>query len=185
MTRTRGIYDALAAVLTYPGEDYHGRVRRAVAAAPPEIAWMLQEFAEELAGRGTRELQELFTVTFDLNPLCSLELGWHLFGENYDRGLLLVKMRRLLAEHAVIEDGELPDHLTYALRLIGRMEESARRDFAAAIVLPALGKMLDAFRDKQNPYEKVLNAIKTQLRSLCPDVPIFIPQAEPVLRILD
>lgn len=182
---TPGIYDALAAVLTYPGEDYFARVDAAIFAAPPEIAWMLQEFADELDGRSTIELQELFTVTFDLNPVCSLELGWHIFGENYDRGLLLAKMRRLLAEHGIDEGGELPDHLSSALRLLERMDDDARRDFAVAIVLPALGKMLDAFREKHNPYEKLLNAIKTQLRSLCPDATIFIPQAEPVLRVLD
>ena len=65
------------------------------------------------------------------------------------------------------------------------MDAQERHDFAAAIVLPALGKMLDAFRDQTNPYTKVLEGIKTQLRSLCPEVLIFIPQAEPVLRILD
>lgn len=180
-----GIYDALAAVLTYPGEDYYARVNAAIFAAPPEIAWMLQQFADELGGRDTNGLQELFTVTFDLNPVCSLELGWHLFGENYDRGLLLAKMRRLLARHGVSENGELPDHLSSALRLITRMEDGERRDFAAAIVLPALGKMLDAFKDKNSPYEKLLQAIQSHLRSLCPDVPIFIPHAEPALRILD
>ena len=183
--QTNRIYDALAAVLMYPGEDYIARVDAAIFAAPPEIAWMLQEFADELDGRNTIELQELFTITFDLNPVCSLELGWHLFGENYDRGLLLVKMRRLLAQHGIDEGGELPDHLSSALRLIARLDDDARRDFAAAIVLPALGKMLDSFNDKTNPYEKALQAIKTQLRSLCPDIPIFVPQAEPVLRILD
>lgn len=183
--QTIGIYDALAAVLTYPGEDYFARVDAAIFAAPPEIAWMLQECSDELAGRSTIQLQELFTNTFDLNPVCSLELGWHLFGENYDRGLLLVKMRRLLAQYGVDESGELPDHLSHALRLMERLDEDSRRDFAVAIVLPAIGKMLDSFKDKQNPYEKVLQAIKTELRSLCPDVPIFVPQAEPVLRILD
>lgn len=179
------IYDALAAVLTYPREDYLAHVQEALLAAPSAIEEPLQEFARELEGKDTLELQELFTVTFDLNPVCSLELGWHLFGENYDRGLLLVRMRELLRQHGIAETGELPDHLAHALQLIARMDAEARHDFAAAIVLPALGKMLDAFRDKQNPYVRVLGAIKLQLRSLYPEVPIFIPQAEPALRILD
>lgn len=179
------IYEALAAVLTYPEADYLDLLGRAVEAAPAEIAPQLREFAGELEGKSTLELQELYTVTFDLNPVCSLELGWHLFGENYDRGLLLVRMRELLRRHSIAESTELPDHLAHALQLIARMDAEACHDFAAAIVLPALGKMLDAFRDKPNPYKKVLEATKTQLRSLCPEVLIFIPQAEPVLRILD
>ncbi len=181
----RNIYDALAAVLTYPEGDYLDLVRGAVQAAPAEIEPALREFAGELAGKSTLELQELYTVSFDLNPVCSLELGWHLFGENYDRGLLLVRLRELLRRHFIAESAELPDHLAHALQLIARLDAEERHDFAAAIVLPALGKMLDSFRDNPNPYKKVLEAIKTQLRSLCPEVPIFIPQAEPVLRILD
>lgn len=183
--KATNIYDALAAVLTYPDGNYREAILQAARTAPPEIEQPLQEFARELEGKSALELQELFTVTFDLHPVCSLELGWHLFGENYDRGLLLVKMRELLRQYGIAESGELPDHLAHALRLIARMDAEARHDFAAAIMLPALGKMLDAFRDKPNPYNKVLEATKTQLRSLCPEALIFIPQAEPVLRILD
>lgn len=179
------IYDALAAVLTYPDENYPVAVGEAVRTAPAAIERPLREFARELEGKDTLELQELFTVTFDLNPVCSLELGWHLFGENYDRGLLLVRLRGLLRQYRIAETGELPDHLAYALRLLARMDVEERQHFAAAIVLPALGKMLDAVHDQHNPYERVLEAVKAHLRSLCPRVPIFIPQAEPVLRILD
>jgi len=182
---TTNIYDALAALFEYPADDYVGRVRAAVLEAPSMIAEPLLEFARAIAEKDTRELQELFTLTFDLNPVCSLELGWHLFGENYDRGLLLAKLRRMLQRRGVAESTELPDHLTHALRLIERMDADEARDFAAAIVLPALGKMLEAIQGKQNPYERVLEAVKVQLRSLCPDVTIFIPQADPVLRILD
>ncbi len=181
----QNLYDAFAAVLSYPDEEYLDRADDLVLATPDEIEPEVEEFAQALEGKSLLELQELFTVTFDLNPVCSLELGWHLFGENYDRGLLLVKMRALLREHWIAESGELPDHLSYALRLIARMEPQERHDFAVAIVLPALGKMLDAFRGKQNPYEKVLTAIKSELRSLCPGEAIFIPQQEPVLRVLD
>ena len=180
-----GFYNALADLLRSPRADSRGGSRDAARAAPAEAGARLAEFARALEGKSTLELQELFTVTFDLNPVCSLELGWHLFGENYDRGLLLVKMRGLLRQHGLAESGELPDHLSHALRLLARMEADARRDFAVAIVLPALGKMLDAFRGRQNPYEGVLVALKDHLRSLCPGVPIFIPQQEPVLRILD
>lgn len=179
------LYDAFAHVLSYPAEDYPARVYELMLAAPSTLAPELEQFAGALAGKSTLELQELFTVTFDLNPVCALELGWHLFGENYDRGLLLVRLRALLRQHGIAETGELPDHLSHALRLLARMDDHARRDFAAAIVLPALGKMLDAFRAKQNPYEPVLVALKDQLKSLCPGVPIFIPQQEPVLRILE
>ena len=37
------------------------------------------------------QIQELYTRTFDINPVCTLEIGWHIFGEDYARGALLVK----------------------------------------------------------------------------------------------
>ena len=32
------------------------------------------------------QIEETFTRTFDVNPACALEVGWHLFGEEYARG---------------------------------------------------------------------------------------------------
>ena len=55
--RATSLYDALAAVLTYPGEDYCDHVREAVLAAPPHIVRLLQEFAVSLEGKTATELQ--------------------------------------------------------------------------------------------------------------------------------
>ena len=67
---------------------------------------------------GSTELEELYTRTFDINPVCSLEVGWHLFGEDYNRGAFLVRMRGLLREHGIEEGAELPDHLESVLRVL-------------------------------------------------------------------
>ena len=114
----RGVYEELARLLTYPEEDGGCGV---------------EEFAAGIAGLSLYQRQELFIQTFDLNPVCSLEMGWHLFGENYDRGLLLVKMRQLLRAHGIAEGAELPDHLPNGLRLLARMEHGEAAYFAEAI----------------------------------------------------
>ena len=41
----------------------------------------LREFAQAWADLTPEQQQELFVRTFDLNPLCSLEVGWQLYGE--------------------------------------------------------------------------------------------------------
>ena len=185
MTPAGNIYVALAGVLTYPGADYLERVHHCVLAAPSAIAQRLERFARPLEKLTVTELQELFTQTFDLNPVCSLELGWHLFGENYDRGLLMVRIRGEMAQHGVAESGELPDHLTHALLLLDRMERERAADFAAAILLPALEKMLSAICGKGNPYQDLLEAVVALVRERFPEIPQLAPAAPPALRVLD
>ena len=178
------IYNALVALLTYPEADYPQRIDASVRLAPEECRGQLETFAVQMRGLRTDQLQEMFTQTFDLNPTCSLELGWHLFGENYERGLLLVRVREELRRHELKESTELPDHLTHVLRLVERMEHEAAADFVAACVLPALEKMLQAMRDKKNPFENVLLAARSLLHSQFPEIPPATPETEPLLKVL-
>jgi nitrate reductase delta subunit len=118
-------FDLLASVVGYPGEQYVTKqvlCLEALAESDPEAAMPLGEFLDKTRGFSLEDLQELYAATFDLDPACSLEVGWHLFGENYERGEFLVKMRGELRRLGVAESTELPDHLTHALAALGHME---------------------------------------------------------------
>lgn len=162
------LHDAIAAVLTYPAEDYAARLEAAHSALAKEQPGAEVELAA-LIGRSrnstVEQMQELFTRTFDLNPTCNLEVGWHLFGENYERGTFLVWMRASLRKVGLPETTELPDHLTHVLPLLGRLDSEEANEFSATCVLPALGRMLDAFKGKDDPYAGVLRAIRDALVS--------------------
>ncbi len=182
------IYDQLAALLEYPGPDYRQRVERAAEAlanAQPEAAALLRSFEEQIRGSTTEDLQALFTSTFDLDPVCSLEAGWHLFGEQYERGVFLVKMRQQMRRFALHESTELPDHLTHVLAVLGRMEREEADEFAVACVHPALDKMRAGLAGKNNPFENVLEAIARQLESRHARAAAENRPAAPVLRVLD
>ena len=171
------LYNSLAGLLTYPAEDYQARIQECEG-LDPDFA----DFRAAIARLSLADLQELFTRTFDLNPLCCLEIGWHLFGENYERGTLMVRMRQELRRYGLAESTELPDHLSHVLRLLARMEPERAADFAGACVLPALEKMLAAFERKDNPFERLLAAICRLVRSEFPDIPVCQPA--PALRVL-
>lgn len=180
----REAYDVLAALLTYPG-DFDIRPEFG-ACLPARAASELVMFAEKIAPLSLHDRQELYIQTFDLNPVCALEMGWHLFGENYDRGLLLVKMRQQLRRYGLPETTELPDHLKNGLRLLARMEHESGAYFAEAVVLPALEKMLEAIRGKNNPYEHILEAARLAVREDFPELPaqLATPKVETELRVL-
>ena len=182
--RHSATYDAFAGLLTYPLVDYPQRIEAGLRLAPAECREGLGQFSKLVRDLATDQVQELFTRTFDLNPVCSLELGWHLFGENYERGLLLVRMREELRRYRLVESSELPDHLTHVLLLVAQMEHERASDFVAACVLPALGKMLQAIRGSDNPFEYVLVAARNLLHSNFPELPLVSAEDEPLFKVL-
>ncbi len=160
------VHEALSRVLTYPGADYLEFVQelpRALSDTDPELQAAVGLFASEVEGLSLTEIQEVFTRTFDLNPACSLEVGWHLFGEEYARGAFMVSIRERLRRYGVEENGELPDHLTHLLLLLEAMDASDRGKLAGAYVLPAVRKMLKALEGKENPYGGVIQAVAGML----------------------
>lgn len=165
---TNRTYETFAALLRYPETGYHAAIRDCLSCVPLAGEEAISGFAAWALTMTLEQAQENFTAALDLNPKCALELGWHLFGEKYERGLLLVRMRHELRRHGIPESKELPDHLALALLLLSRMERGQAEAFAAAIVFPALEKLLAAMQESANPYEPLIRAINTSLRSEFP-----------------
>ncbi|HWR14132.1 MAG TPA: hypothetical protein VN577_04860 [Terriglobales bacterium] len=175
-------YGCFAALLSYPLTKEMPDFESIIAALPGDCHLRIASFREVMETLSVEAQQELFTQTFDLNPVCSLEVGWHLFGENYERGLLLVRLREELRAAEIREEGELPDHLTYTLRLLPTMEAGRAADFAGAIVLPALVKMIQALQGKNNVYEDLLTCVAVMLRNDFPE--ISLPETKIELPVL-
>jgi len=161
-------FDLLAKLFRYPTEGYLHEVVRSfevLAVGRREISEPFAKFLKQVRSLTVKDLQALYTTTFDLDPVCSLEVGWHLFGENYERGEFLVRMRGELRRLGVKESTELPDHLSHALEALDRMEPDEAADFAAACLAPALDKMIAGIKGKSNLFENLL-FVATQLLDL-------------------
>ncbi|MDP6669464.1 MAG: molecular chaperone TorD family protein [Candidatus Krumholzibacteria bacterium] len=155
-------FELLAQLLDYPHAGYQETVKSACEELDnqvPELGSGLRGFAEFVEATDLCELEEQFTRTFDINPVCNLELGWLLYGEQYERGAFLVRMREMLRSYEVEETAELPDHLCHVLPLLSRLPEEQAKQLAVNEVLPAMSKMRKGFAEIKNPYRQVIEVI--------------------------
>ncbi len=122
-------------LFAYPDDGYRAR---AEACARETGSAAMREFAARLVPLSTGEIQEQFIQAFDLNPASTLEIGWHLFGEQYERGEFLVGLRKRLRKAGIAEVGELPDHLLHVLPLVSRLAPEDARAFVDRVLAPAV-----------------------------------------------
>ncbi len=156
------ILGTISRLLSYPDKHYVPLVELLyllVQSEHADVARGIGEFGQYVEQCTEYELEEAYTRTFDVNPSCALEIGWHLFGEDYMRGQFLVRMRGELAKYEIPESSELPDHLTHVLAVIAAMPEDDARMFSQACVFPALHKMQTALDKTESPYRHVIRCL--------------------------
>lgn len=167
-TKRVSLCDHLVNLLEYPMGDYIDAVRDSVTALSKwriSLEQSLAPFIEHVESHALEELEEAYTRVFDVSPDCALEIGWHLYGENYSRGAFLVEMRGRMRSLGIAETAELPDHLTHVLAVIGRLSEEDARGLARDQLLPALKKMRASLPETR-PHACVLATVEYVIREL-------------------
>ena len=160
------VLEQLARLLRYPD-------RHTIQAAETLYVILQHEIplaAKSIAGFGERceratpeELEEIYTQTFEINSKCAPEIGWHLFGEEFTRGMLLVRMREELERYNIRETTELPDHISHVLALVAAMPREEADRFVPACVVPAVRKMVASAERMGSPYLHVLRCLEEVL----------------------
>src|SRR5450830_1452086 len=112
------------------------------------------------------EAEERYTALFDLNPVCTLHAGYHLFGEDYKRGELLAGLAAELRRAEIPNWTELPDFFPTLLRLAARSDAEAQATLVDYLLLPALVKMTDALKPSESPWAAVVRALSSALAPL-------------------
>jgi nitrate reductase delta subunit len=163
------IYDALADLLEYPDAGWHqslDAIWERLASECPGALEPLLEFSRDLGDLELTALQERYTQTFDLNPVCTLDIGYHLFGENYKRGIFLANLRETEMPFQLEQAGQLPDYLPVLLRLLDKLEDlDLRQALISDCLVPALGKMIETLRQARSPYGGLVISLDHLLRS--------------------
>jgi len=159
----RNHYRLLAGLFEYPDADYPekiDRVRQFLDGKYVDATVELDEFIKRLPADDLLTMQELFTRSFDVQAIATLDIGYVLFGDDYKRGELLANLNQ--EHHKANNDcgTELADHLPNILRLMSILrDEELVRDLAYAIIAPALLEMIGEFaverlEKKNKSYEK-------------------------------
>ena len=180
--------DCWAWLLEYPTVAVHGlidsalqRMRTLGSAGADDLA----RFQASITDQSLHQLQEHYTWSFDTNQECALEVGWHLYGETYQRGTFLVQIREALRVAGLAESDELPDHLTHVLQVLGRSEPEEATRLARLAVIPAVEKAAKGLAERDSLFLPVLRGIRAELLALAglpPETPaeFSVPDRRPM-----
>ncbi len=147
--KDRDHYSLLANLFRYPEEDFMLQLKENqnfLDEFYPEAGKELQPFSESLNNRPLDETRELFTKTFDVQPICYLDLGYVMFGEDYKRGAFLLNMQE---EQIKINNDcgtDLSDNICNVLTLMTKSEDDVFvEDLVWRIFIPCVKKMIAEF----------------------------------------
>lgn len=154
-------------LLAYPEKHWWSRVQQLVAGLESQWREALAPWLEALQALAPEAREELYVRTFDFDPATTLEIGWHLFGEDYQRGEFLASCRRLLAAVGIPELGQLPDHAALLLAALPALPPARAEQFFTTYLHPGLEKILLALSQRQNPYHHLLQALSHAAAALC------------------
>jgi nitrate reductase assembly molybdenum cofactor insertion protein NarJ len=169
--KIRSHYPLLAELFEYPYAGYAQRVRQVTQVLSEhycEAGAELDQFQKVLPKRGLHTLQELFTRSFDVQAITTLDVGYVLFGDDYKRGELLANLNREHREAGNNCGHELADHLPNILRLIGKLRDKELvEELVQEILAPALRQMIGEFSPEriQKKNESYVKHYKTLIAS--------------------
>jgi nitrate reductase delta subunit len=156
-----GTLTMLAEALRYPTCDCLKTLQSSRSGIPPgEVKESFEAFLERVQELSLGEWEELYTRTWDLDPIIFPYVGYQTWGENYRRGNFMSRLNRALVKAGVDTDGELPDHLVPVLRYLDTV--SLPLPELVEIFEPALQKMLTTLRkvEASNSYILWLEAVQ-------------------------
>lgn len=160
------LYNLFADLLAYPTSPLAQPAEQCPAQLPeiyPDAASALARFYRTIEKLTLEQMQELYTVTFDMQPVCYPYVGYQLFGESYKRGAFMAQLNEAYHTCGYSIGHELPDHLPATLRFLA-LDTDAHGDFCQVLrkegLVPAVEKMLKTFGEQsENPYFGLLSAL--------------------------
>ena len=143
------LYDIFAKLLGYPGEDYPEVALECFENLSEnylEAAEEIKPFVDFMCSTDQDRREELYTKTFDVQPICYLDLGYVIFGEDYKRGAFLLHMQEEQRKAGNDCGTDLSDNICNMLTLYSKCkDQEILNELAIKIMIPGLEKMISEF----------------------------------------
>jgi len=142
-------YLLLEKLFRYPSDNFVEEVQHCQSfldSVYPEAGKELKIFTNYILKMNQDDREELFTKTFDVQPICYLDLGYVMFGEDYKRGAFLLSMQ--YEQQKINNDcgTDLPDNICNVLTLMTKSDNDAFvEDMVWRIFIPCVKKMIAEF----------------------------------------
>jgi len=179
-------FELFAALLDYPGGGLVAAAEECAARVverSPDAAPALLGFADFARRTSRTRLEEIYTGLFELDASHHPYVGYHLFGESYQRSEFLLGLKARYRPHDIDCGVELPDHLAAVLRFLAVDDDPVEaRELVEDALGPALAKMLKRPNGEAPPepgipepvapgqeYRGVLHSLWLWLRALGPE----------------
>lgn len=123
------IFKILSVLLQYPGKDYLTQIKEIeviVASMPPnEFVNHISEFIIYIKTLPLIQLQETYTAAFDMSPATTMNLTYHIWGDNEKRADMLSRLQQVYQDAGYERTtGELPDYLPMMLEFLSVCPEA-------------------------------------------------------------
>lgn len=120
---TKTLFRVLSVLLHYPGEDYFRQVSKIepilVDMPPEEFKVSISEFITRIRTQSLIQLQETYTAAFDMNPATTMNLTYHIWGDNEKRAGMLSRIQQVYQDAGYDRiTGDLPDYLPLMLEFL-------------------------------------------------------------------
>lgn len=157
----KSICQLFSELLSYPTLEHQQAIAQLAELPLPRLSrTALHLYREATARLPLSARQEFYTRTFDLSPLCSPALSVHLFGvESFKRSHLMVGLLDMYRDAGFDVKGEAADHMPTVTRFLPHAVSSERQEIVQHILIPALSKMAELLKSKQNAYGHLLDAV--------------------------
>ena len=163
---TKELFRLLSLLLDYPEEEVYRFVKEnsLEPTGVKEVDENLGRFLEFYTSKPLNELQEYYVANIDFGKNTNFYLTYHRFKDERKRGEASAQLKELYWEEGVdIGTKELPDYLPLLL------EFTALVNYEKGLKVleeysPELEKMKEHFREKENPYFYLLEALTKLLQ---------------------
>lgn len=165
-------FKLLSLLLSYPDAellDLRPEIEAEALALPSGAREAILGFLAGERSLGALQLQAEYVATFDFDRRVTLDLTYFLEGDRRQRGVALLRLRRLLRALGLEQTGdELPDHLPLLLELADVVGPEAGAEILAEFRAP-LELIGAALRERGSRYAALIEAVSALLGPLDAD----------------